>query len=117
MKTQIGGKLILAVIQGEDYEDVVEALNLGGLYVTLLNSTGGFLKKRSVTILIGVGDGELTAALAILKERAGHRRETVYQCCSLSHDGSLSAFSTAPVNVECGGATVFILSTEVMEKY
>ena len=47
-------KLVFAILQGDDYEQVVRELNKNGFYVTLLNSVGGFLKKRSVTIMIGV---------------------------------------------------------------
>ena len=47
-------KLILAVLQGDDYHEVVYQLNQNGYYATLLHSSGGFLKKRSMTIMIGV---------------------------------------------------------------
>ena len=46
-------KLILAVLQGDDYHEVVSQLNQNGYYATLLHSSGGFLKKRSMTIMIG----------------------------------------------------------------
>ena len=42
-------KLLLAVIQGDDYPDTVDDLNRSGFFATVLSSTGGFLKKRSMT--------------------------------------------------------------------
>ena len=54
MSEKTGGKLIFAVLQGDDYSETVYALNQHGISVTMLNSTGGFLKKRSVTVMIGV---------------------------------------------------------------
>ena len=44
-------KMILAVLQGDDYELTVKALNKDGFFATVLSSTGGFLKKRSVRSL------------------------------------------------------------------
>ena len=35
-------KLILAVLQGDDYADTVDELNRGGFFATVLSSTGGF---------------------------------------------------------------------------
>lgn len=60
-------KLVFAILQGDDYEQVVRELNKNGFYVTLLNSVGGFLKKRSVTIMIGVEEVRLEELLDILK--------------------------------------------------
>lgn len=60
-------KLVIAVLQGDDYPDVVKDLNDHGYYVTLLNSSGGFLKKKSKTIMIGVEDEKLDEVKKILK--------------------------------------------------
>ena len=38
-------KLILSVLQGDDYDNTVSELNKAGFFVTMLSSTGGFLKK------------------------------------------------------------------------
>ena len=44
-------KLVLAIIQEEDYESVVSGLNQHGFFVTKLSSSGGFLRKKNITIL------------------------------------------------------------------
>lgn len=44
---QHSGKLVLAILQGEDYEDTVYELNQNGFFVTMLSSTGGFLKSTA----------------------------------------------------------------------
>lgn len=67
---QHSGKLVLAILQGEDYEDTVYELNQNGFFVTMLSSTGGFLKKHSTTIMIGVEEPRLDEVLDILKRRA-----------------------------------------------
>ena len=67
-QTESGKKLILAIIQEADYDMVVSALTEHSFYVTQLSSTGGFLKKRNVTIMIGVENERLALVLDILKE-------------------------------------------------
>ena len=60
MEKQINSEeLIVAVLQGEDYSEAIEELNGKGFYVTILNSTGGFLRKKSVTVMIGVKSKDL----------------------------------------------------------
>ena len=60
-----GKKLVLAIIQEADYDMVVSALTEHSFYVTQLSSTGGFLKKKNVTIMIGVDDDRL----AVIRNR------------------------------------------------
>ena len=71
-------KLVLAVIHEEDYEGVVTALNQHGFFVTKLASSGGFLRKKNTTILIGVDSQRYVELMDILKGRAGKRTKTVY---------------------------------------
>lgn len=76
-------KMILAILQGDDYHDAVHSLNEHGFYATVLNSSGGFLKKRSVTLMIGLESARLDEALAILKKH-GERTEMRYEAPVLS---------------------------------
>ena len=39
-------KLILAILQGDDYNEVIKTLNEKGFSVTVLNSSGGFQKTQ-----------------------------------------------------------------------
>ena len=49
-------KLILAIIQSADEADTVQELNAKGFFVTKLSTTGGFLKAKNTTLLIGTED-------------------------------------------------------------
>ena len=69
MKNPACDKLILAILQGENYHDTVSELNDNGFYVTLIRSSGGFLKKQSVMILIGLNHEDLEKAMELLKCR------------------------------------------------
>ena len=52
-------KLVLAVLQGSDSDNTIRNLNERGFMVTVLSSTGGFLKKKSTTVMIGVEEEKL----------------------------------------------------------
>ena len=52
-------KLVLAVLQGSDSDNTIRNLNEHGFMVTVLSSTGGFLKKKSTTVMIGVEEEDL----------------------------------------------------------
>ena len=45
MDTNTHSKLIMAVVQEDDYDATVSQLNKNGFFVTMLSSTGGFWKK------------------------------------------------------------------------
>ena len=102
-------KLVLAVLQGSDSDTTIRNLNERGFMVTVLSSTGGFLKKKSTTVMIGVEEDRLEEALDVLQKYAGHRKETVYQSVTMPH-GEMSAVPPVPMEVMAGGAAVFIVS-------
>lgn len=112
-----GNKLVLAVLQGDDYDNTVQELNAAGFFVTLLSSTGGFLKKKSTTVMIGVEKAQLQQLLDILKRCAGKRVETVYQNVTLPHAGGMTAIPPIPVDRLLGGAAVFVMDLERIEKF
>ena len=74
----VHNKLILAVVQEDDYDTTVSELNQNGFFVTMLSSTGGFWKKKNITIMLGVEEARLEDALSILKQCAGKRKQTIY---------------------------------------
>ena len=47
-------KLIIAIVQDEDSEEVLEALTEENYRVTKLATTGGFLKSGNTTLLVGI---------------------------------------------------------------
>ena len=115
---QHSGKLVLAILQGEDYEDTVYELNQNGFFVTMLSSTGGFLKKHSTTIMIGVEEPRLDEVLDILKRRAGQRKATVYQSFSIPMGHPYPPLMPAtPVVQDVGGVVVFVMDLLHMEKF
>ena len=104
-------KMIFAVLSGRDCAETVQDLNAHGFYATLLSTTGGFLRKKSVTLMIGLDAKRLDEALSILKCHAGERMETTF-LPTVSTGGS-----PVPVKVHAGGTTVFILNVEGFLKF
>jgi len=110
-------KLILAVIQGDDYADTVDELNRNGFFATVLSSTGGFLKKRSMTLMIGVEEQKVQAVLDILKQCAGRRQQMSYSDLSMSTGGPNPTIPVMPVQMSVGGVVVFVLDLNDIQKY
>lgn len=77
-------KLIIAILRDVDNEPVSHALTSANYRVTLIASTGGFLRRGSTTLLVGVDDEQLDAALAVIRanltapSEPGQKRATVF---------------------------------------
>lgn len=75
-------KLIIAILKDDDVENAVQALTSESFRVTRVASTGGFFRKGSTTLLIGVEDDHVDAAIALLRANtttgANQKRATVF---------------------------------------
>lgn len=115
MENQKCDKMILAIIQGNDYQDVISDLNANGFYATVLESTGSFLKRQSVTLMIGLNQERLEEAMAILK-RYGQRTVTQYEPV-LTGSGISPEATSIPVSTRLGGVVLFVLDVDQFERY
>jgi CPA1 family monovalent cation:H+ antiporter len=105
-------RLLTAVIQEQDLENSLSALGKLGFSVTHLPSTGGFLGRRSLTLLIGLSEGQESAAVKALSNSSKKRVE--YLSTPLEA-GSMPFPNPIPVNV--GGATIFVFEIERYEEF
>ena len=64
-------KLILAVVRDIDTESILNILFPHGFRVTRLASTGGFLRRGSTTLMIGVDEGRENEVIELLKNAVG----------------------------------------------
>jgi len=107
-------KLVIAVVQGEDAQRTVEALGDAGISSTRISSTGGFLQQGNVTVLIGVDEEKVADAVQIIRENCRERSRYLTPVMPTSEPGDfLAAF---PVEVQVGGATVFVVPVDSFEK-
>lgn len=114
-------KMILAIVRGTDRYDTVSELNKNGFYVTVLSTTGGFLRQKSTTLLICTDEKKIDQAMDILKRVAGRRTETVYHAAYTCSDYCMtsSAVITPPIASaqEVGGVVTVVMDVERMEKF
>ena len=61
-------KMIIAIIQDQDTDPVSKALTTMKFRVTQIASTGGFLRRGSSTLLIGLDDDQVDQALQIIRD-------------------------------------------------
>jgi uncharacterized protein YaaQ len=61
-------KLIITIISDNDNDPVSQALISKAFRVTHIASTGGFLRKGSSTLMIGVNDERVDEAIEVIRE-------------------------------------------------
>ncbi|UKI52428.1 MAG: cyclic-di-AMP receptor [Clostridium sp.] len=94
-----------AVLSGGNATETVRDLTARGFYTTMLSSTGGFLKKKSVTLLIGVERAQVDTVLEILEK---HAKKHIEASFVTSPDVTGVAVKTL-VKVETGGTVAFVM--------
>jgi CPA1 family monovalent cation:H+ antiporter len=102
--------LIVAVIQNRDLEGVSNALALRNIPSTRVKTTGGFLRQRNHTLLIGVDERTLDQAVIAIRTAARERVEFV---------SAIPGTEESPLalgeQVRVHGANVFVLNVERFE--
>ena len=107
-------KLIFAVVQGKDADSLRSALLDAGYRTTQINSAGGFLRESNSTFLIGVDDPQLADVLRIIKRTCYTRTQYVNPLLPIMEPGEF--YMPNPVEVEVGGAAVFICNVHRYER-
>jgi len=63
-------KLIIAVVQNEDADAVVDALLEEEFRATRLASTGGFLRRGNTTLMIGADEDQVDRVMDLMRQHA-----------------------------------------------
>jgi len=106
-------RLIVAIVQDRDADAVVGALTGSGQRVTRIGTTGGLLQQGLSTLLIGVADDAVPDAIATIQSRS--RRRTMYMPLGVG-TGDPGYALNEQVEVEIGGATIFVFEIERFEQ-
>ena len=106
-------KLIIAVVSNDDSHSLSNALTKENFAVTKLATTGGFLKIGNTTMLIGTEEDRVEKCIEIIKEESKQRTELVPSTASYD----IGRFATFPVEVQAGGATIFVVDVEKFIKF
>ncbi len=107
-------KLIIAIVNNEDSNRVSSALTNEGYSVTKLSTTGGFLMVGNTTFLIGADDDKVSAAKEVIKK---HSEKRILKNQSTSSLGTGLTEGDLGKEVTVGGAVVFVLDVESVDKY
>lgn len=102
-------KLVIAIVNRDDSAELIHMLNKAGFMSTRLSTTGGFLRAGNITLLIGTEDEKVDRVVEILRECCSQRSEIV---SGASGNYSEHFYTSLPVEVRVGGATVFVVDVE-----
>lgn len=108
-------KLILAVVQDKDSNDLQQALIDDNFHATKMASTGGFLRSGNTTFIIGTEDVKVDRLLKLIRDHCQSRTQVMSPISSL--DGSTDGFTMNPIEVNVGGATVFVLNVDQFKHF
>ena len=103
-------KLIITIVQDDDAADLLDLLTDKGFRVTKLATTGGFLRSGNTTLMIGVEKEKVEEVLAVIEEVCRTREQVVTSPSPVA--GSTGVYVPYPVEVEVGGATIFVVDVD-----
>ena len=108
-------KLLFAIVQDDDANKLMSALNKKGIHITKLSSSGGFLKSGNTTLITCIEDERINEALSIIESKC-KSRSTLARVNNNNESGMATPLTTE-VSVNVGGATVFITNIEDFRKF
>ena len=107
-------KLVVTIVHNEDASVLVDALLDKEFRATRLHSSGGFLKQSNATIILGVDETDVDEVIDIVRTNCTSRTQVVNPMPPIMEPGEF--FMPYPLEVEVGGATVFVLPVERFER-
>jgi uncharacterized protein YaaQ len=107
-------KLVVAVVHNEDARVLIDALLKHEFRATWLHSSGGFLKQSNATILVGVDEEKVDQIVGLVRENCKARTQTVSPIPPIMEPGEF--FMPYPIEVEVGGAVIFVLPIDRFDR-
>jgi len=101
-------KLIAAIVQDEDADELLDGLMETGFRATKIQTTGGFLRGSSNLILIGVELEKVEQALDVIRGHCQSRTRLVHP--------DEAPYLASPLEVRIGGAIIFVWELERYER-
>ena len=105
-------KLIFAIVSNDDSSRVSKELTKNRFSVTRLATTGGFLMAGNTTFLIGTDNDKVDEVISIIGKHSKKRTQMVPSSASYG----VGMYTSFPVEVQVGGATIFVTNIERFEK-
>jgi uncharacterized protein YaaQ len=108
-------KMVMAIVHGDDAGGLVNALTEKSYRATRINTAGGFLKESNATILVGVDDDKVNDVLALIRSNCQSRTQFINPLPPVMEPGEF--YMPYPVEVQIGGAIVFVLDVDRFERF
>jgi uncharacterized protein YaaQ len=108
-------KLVISIVHHDDSRPLVDNLLQNGHRATVISTTGGFLKEGNATVFVGIDDELLDDVLDIIKATCRTRTQYINPLPPIMEPGEM--FVPSPIEVEMGGATVFVLDVEQFHRF
>jgi uncharacterized protein YaaQ len=76
-------KMIFAIFKDSDADNITQGLTTANFRVTRIASTGGFMRRGTVTLLIGVEDDKVDSAIKVMRDNTSpaasdEKRATIF---------------------------------------
>lgn len=107
-------KLVFAIVNDKDGNKVMSKLNEKGFSVTKLCSSGGFLRTGNTTLMVGVDETKLEEVLEIIENNSKSRKQVINT--PVASVDATNIFMTNAIEVNVGGATIFVVDVEKFKK-
>jgi len=106
-------KLLIAIVQDQDAPVLVSALVERDFRVTTVATSGGLLRQGQTTLISGVDDERVDEWLAIAEEKCQRRMVPLVLGGDPEH---YPWYTPELLEVEVGGAVVFVLNVDRYER-
>ena len=107
-------KLVISVINRDDLYSLTDALIGTGHSATIIGTTGGFLREGNATLLVGTEDAKLDAVMATIRANC---RTRIKYVVPFPPAAELEGYLYEPIEVEVGGAVVFVIDVDRFVKF
>ena len=101
-------KMLIAIVNNDDCTTVLSEITREGFSATKLSTSGGFLRAGNATIIVGVDDEKVDHVIEVIGSESKRRTEMVPTTASYD----VGRFASFPVEVQVGGATIFVVNVE-----
>ncbi len=108
-------KLLISVINRDDLYRLTDELVRARFDATVISTTGGFLREGNATLLIGVTDERVEHVLGIIGENCHTRTRYVNPIPAATEYEE--ALMLVPIEVQVGGAVVFVVNVDRFERF
>ena len=107
-------KLVMGIVNSDDAGRLTASLTKAGYRATTISTTGGFLRQGNTTIFVGTEDERVADVLQLIRDNCHTRVQFVNPLPPVMEPGEM--YMPTPVEVQVGGATVFVLDVAQFEQ-